>query len=122
IYTLFWKYNSHGKVIEEIDALGRIITRRYDDNDNLIYEEGPRSDCRKHFKYDAMNRLISEEEIHDDGVRLVTRHCYDHLGNRIRTYDPYDNETCFEYDAFGRMIKVIGPPKLNVRSEVVRPE
>jgi len=62
---------SLGNVIRETNALGQVINRKYDQNRNLIYEQGPRSDIHKEFTYDYANRLIKEEDVHLDGTRLA---------------------------------------------------
>ena len=40
-FLLEWNYDAMGNLIYEKDAIGRIITRKYDLNKNLVYEEGP---------------------------------------------------------------------------------
>ncbi len=109
-YQLTWKYDQYQNVIRETDPLGREIERKFDLNCNCIYEKGPRSDAHKQFVYDAMNRLICEEQYHSDGVCLKTHHRYDIMGNRISTIDGYGNETKYVYDDFNRLVKTILPP------------
>ena len=38
VYALQWDYNEHGKVVRELDPLGRESIKEYDLNDNLISE------------------------------------------------------------------------------------
>lgn len=120
-HTLSWKYDHMGNITEEIDAVGRIITRKYDLNGNCIYEQGPRTDCHKTFIYDFMNRLIREDDIHADHVCLTHTYRYDYAGNRIAMVDPYGQETNYQYDAFGREIEVIYPATVNSKGEIYRP-
>lgn len=120
-YELLWEYDAHGNMTKEVDAMGREIIREYDlKNDRLVYEKGPNPNTHKTFQYDKMGRLVKEENIHPDGI-LVTTHRYDKVGNRIATVDSYGNETRFEYDAFGRMIKTILPPVANEEGQLYYP-
>ena len=66
-YTKSWEYDKHGNNIKEVNPLGHEIIRRYDDHDNLIYEQGPSLDYWKEHTYDFANRLIKTEEIHLSG-------------------------------------------------------
>ncbi len=108
-HTLQWEYDHMGNVTKEIDALGRIIERRYDVHGNCIFEQGPRIGCHKKFAYDFMNRCIKEEEVHDDGITHAVSHRYDLASNRIASIDPYGNETKYEYDPFGRVSQITYP-------------
>ncbi|MCB1114000.1 MAG: RHS repeat-associated core domain-containing protein, partial [Chlamydiia bacterium] len=109
MFELVWEYDDHGNVIREVSALGTEMIRRYDANDNLIYEAGPLFDHERHFKYDRMDRLIEETEIHGDEV-FTTSHLYNIVGQKINTIDRYGAETRYEYDFVGR-IKAIHEPE-----------
>ena len=121
-YTLVWEYDAHGNITKEIDAIGRVIERRYDANDNCIFEQGPRQDCHKIFTYDFMNRRIREEEVHSDGVRLSLCHRYDFMSRRMATIDQNGNETHYTHDAFGRVIEISYPDVLNEGGVLYRPK
>lgn len=108
-YVLQWAYDAHGNVIQESDPLGRTIFRRYDANDNLIWEQGLRSECHKEFRYDYANRLIAEEEIYTSGLCLANSYRYDLLGRCVAAIDIYGNETQYSYDAMGRRTEVVYP-------------
>lgn len=107
-FSLHWEYDAYGNVILEADALGHQTHRRYDANSNLIFEQGPRSDCRKEYFYDYANRLIRIDEVHPER-RLSTLFHYDKLGQKTASIDCYGNETKYEYDEFNRVTKVISP-------------
>lgn len=110
LLSKFWEVDPHGNVIKETNANGETIVRRYDDNDNLIFEQSANPGRYKHFHYDFANRLVSEEEFHSDGTVLKTEYRYDYLGNVIAITDPFGNVTTQEFDEFGRMISCIQPP------------
>lgn len=120
-FSLFWAYDQHGNVIEEINALGECTKRKFDENNNLIYEKGPSNDFHKEYTYDYANRLIREEEIHVSGNRFVTTHKYNLLSQRIATVDIYGNETNYVYDDCGRLIKTIYPKVSKENGEFYNP-
>lgn len=111
-YTLHKNYDIKGNVTHEIDAIGRSTVREFDSHNNCIFEQS-RSDVYKRMTYDCMNRLTRVEEVHNDGVRFITTHRYNLLGDRIATVDPYGNETQYCYDEFSRLTQTISPTVLN---------
>ncbi|WP_195155534.1 DUF6531 domain-containing protein, partial [Candidatus Protochlamydia phocaeensis] len=119
-YSLFWEYDAHGNVIREVNALGQVITKQYDENDNLIFEQGPSLDFFTTYVYDYANRLIASKEDHGGKV-LATSHRYDYVGNRVATIDPFGQETQYVYDDLNRLVKTIHPPVLNEAGHVIQP-
>jgi RHS repeat-associated protein len=117
IYTLSWKHDRFGNVIEETNALNQTIHKEYDANNNLIYECGPNPLRSKSYQYDFSNRLIATTETLPDGTELVNSHKYDFLGNCISTIDENGNETQFEYNEFGQITKFIYPPCIDENGE-----
>jgi RHS repeat-associated protein len=120
-YTLEWKYNMHGCVIEETNALGQTTAYAYDSNDNRIFTQGPNKDVHNVYAYDYMNRLIREEEVWNDGTRLVQAYQYDYLGNRVARTDIYGNEIQYSYDDFSRLKKIVYPSVLDENGQHIRP-
>lgn len=112
-YSQEWEYDAMGNVTMEKDALGHVVIRQYDANGNMTYEKGPRQDVYRTYTYDYMNRLIKEEEIHDDGVILTNSYRYDYLGNKVASTDSYGNETQYVYDSFSRLVSTIYPTVLD---------
>ncbi len=108
-YTLLWKYDIKGNLIEEIDAKGNVTTLEYDAHNNCTMQKGPHPGFYQLFTYDFMNRLIREEEVHQDGMKKVQSYRYDTAGRRIASVDHNGNETKFEYDTHGRVTKIISP-------------
>lgn len=121
-YTLEWDYDSMGNTIMEKDAIGRIVKKKYDDNRNLIYEEGPYPGVYKEHRYDFVNRLIGTTEVHPDGVRLTCSYIYDYIGNKIAAVDHYGQETRYIYDDQNRLVKTIYPLVLDEYKCRVQPE
>lgn len=120
-YTLYWKYDDHGNVIEETDAMGVTVYKNYDSNDNLIYQKSSALSYHIDNAYDFSNRLIQQKESHEDGKRVATYHTYDYLGNCISTIDIYGNETRQVYDEFGRVIETHFPPVLDENGQMANP-
>lgn len=105
ILTRNWEYDNRGNVIRETGPLGSEVIRRFDANNNLIYEAGPLFDHEKHFTYDKMDRLIEEREIHGTEI-LLTRHAYDVMGRKTETENCYGLTTRFEHDFLGRVTAI----------------
>ncbi len=121
-YTLEWEYDLKGNVIQEKNALGHIITRTFDENNNKIDEQLHGSGYITHFTYDFSNRLVQTEEKHENGPTLVTKYSYDLLGNKIAMVDPYGHTTTYTYDEFGRQTSIKHPPCLNKEGNVFTAE
>jgi len=112
VYSLTWEYDAFGNVIRETNALGQAATRRYDENGNKIFEQGPNPNWYLEFGYDAADRLVWQARI-DQEARFVFTNQYDVMGRKIATRDCWGNETRYVYDAFGRLIRQISPPVLD---------
>jgi YD repeat-containing protein len=120
-YTLKWEYDKLGNVLKHTDALGQVITCRYDQNGNKIFEQGPRTDCHKKFDYDHANRLIKETEVWADGTQLVTSHTYNPLNQLTDTVDIYGQATHYIYDELGHLIET-QLPALSINKKYVIPK
>ena len=120
-YSLYWEHDYFGNVIMEKNALGEVTAHLFDDNGNQIEEQGPRSDYKKTFDYDFMNRLIGTKEIYH-GLTLTKHIEYDYKGNKIKDIDIFGNETLYEYDEFDQVKKVVLPLVLNEQQSPFHPE
>ncbi|MEM1282281.1 MAG: RHS repeat-associated core domain-containing protein [Chlamydiota bacterium] len=107
--TTAYCHDRFGNIIGKVDPLGYTYSWHYDDNGNKTTERGPRQDVHKEFRYDYSNRLVAEEEVHSNGLRLKRSYSYDRLGNKKQDYDIYGNVTEHEYDRFCRKIHSSGP-------------
>lgn len=116
-FSLFWEYDERGRVILEKDALGRTLQHQFDQQGNLIYEQGVRSDFACEFVYDLANRLTSKKEIHPEGI-YSTYYQYDAVGNCMAMIDPNGNQTKYRYDEVGHKIATEYPPIPNVDGQL----
>lgn len=119
-YTLTWDYDAHGNVIREQNALKHEIVRKYDENDNLIFEQGPDLNLYKRYEYDFANRLI-KQEVYADGQCETNSYGYDYLGRRIAMTDSHGQSTRYEYDDFGRLIRITHPEVPDENGKLVQP-
>lgn len=117
-YSLHWEYDQQGNLIEEIDALGRRISRGYDRNKNCIFEQGPALDSHREHLYDFANRLVLTQEVHPDGA-LCTSYHYNGLSQLVRKIDPFGQETHYQYDEFGRLISTKLPQLASPSGELI---
>lgn len=110
LYSESWKYNDYELITEEIDRAGRVTTCSYDANGNCIRKSFPHLQYQILYTYDFSNRLIKEEELHDDGRSFVKSYAYDLKGNKIKEVDPCGHETLYTYDPYDRLIAKTLPP------------
>lgn len=88
--------------------MGHVVTYTYDDNNNILSQEGPKPGMVKKFTYDKACRVIKIEESVGDQT-LITCKDYDNCGRLTLEIDPYGNRTRFEHDALGRVIRITHP-------------
>ena len=117
-----WEYDAIGNNIFYQDPLGHITTKKYDANNNLIYEQGPSSEFHREYTYDYSNRLIKSDTVCEGGSRLSERNYYDLCSNKVATEDIYNNRTEYFYDEFGRLTKTSLPLVFNEDGSSTRPE
>ena len=105
-YALTWEYDLHGNVIEETNAIGETTLRKFDEQNNLIFQQGPSLDSTIVNTYDFANRLIRQEETHSDGQQFTTTYKYNYLGQCEKITNPYGQETSQTFDEFGRVTTI----------------
>lgn len=120
-YSLHWEYDDAGRITREVDALGHVIDRWYDDNGNFIKEQGPNPHYHRQYTYDYCDRLIKSEDVHSNGLRLSKSHRYNALGEKIGSTDIYGNETTYDYDSQGRIATIHYPPVSDENGRVTYP-
>lgn len=120
-YRLHWEYDQKGNVKREVNAAGEEILRRFDSNQNIVYEYGPSKDYYTEFAYDYMNRLTKVTKVDcKTKEQFTTEHKYDLRNNRIATIDIYGNETNFEYDEYNRLVKTVLPAAPDTQGALFR--
>jgi RHS repeat-associated protein len=119
-YSLSYKYNSQGQLIEETNALGQVARYGYDVVGNKALSQDF-SGVVSQMGYDYSNRLISVSEKGQDGQIHTTYHEYDGKSNRIKTIDYLGNETRYVYDAFNNLIETYLPVQKNTEGNVFQP-
>ncbi|MBA3958489.1 MAG: RHS repeat protein [Parachlamydiaceae bacterium] len=107
LFSTYWQYDAKGRVVEEANSEGQVISNRYDVNGNCIYTKGPNPNVETHNIYDLANRLIATEEHHPNKLKLSQKFTYDELGRQLTSTDIYGNVTQHIYDEFGRCIRTI---------------
>jgi RHS repeat-associated protein len=113
-------YNSIGQVIARTDAAGRKSSFTYDSLGNQISVFIPHEDKYVTTLYDLHNQPIKITET-VAGKEFIVRNSYDSLGRKISSTDRFGNSTCYEYDAFHRLTKVIHPEVLDENNNVIAP-
>ncbi|WP_042280479.1 RHS repeat-associated core domain-containing protein [Candidatus Protochlamydia sp. R18] len=94
-----YTYSSEGKLLQQ---------NFYDADDNLRYHVS--------YHYDEEGHLKSTEDSRGEIVEAPSspfQDKFDEEGHRISSVDSYGNETAFEYDSFGRLIKTHLPTVLD---------
>src|SRR3984885_14310591 len=109
-YSLHTEYDPAGRPLRKTDALGQQTRFQYDPNGNLISQLGPNPDHQILNHYDPAYRLIKTEKKDAHGHVITEQYRYDLLSRRTATIDECGNETKFEYDELGRLVKQIYPP------------
>ncbi len=121
LYSQSWKYDEKGNVIEEIDPMGRLITRQYNTVSNLVAQEGPVPGQHTSFTYDKAGRLTSQSITDPDGNQFNSSFKFDAMGQKIESTDIFGNVTNYKYDHHGNCVKEIGPVCVDENGKRFRP-
>ncbi len=122
-FTELYTYNKHGKVIEETNAIGQVVKKEYDDNDNLTKQYRVGSGFTIVNEYDYSDRLFKQSEQYQDfhKTTYTTHNKYNYLHQREKSTDTYGNETTYEYNDFGLVTKTISPSVAGAKGIIVKP-
>ncbi len=137
------EYDESGRIIAEIDALGRrtehefddrgdetfirypdgtLETKTYDANGNVLTHTD-RAGRITRFVYDSANRLtdtlLPDGTGGSDADNPRTRNVYDAAGQLIETIDANGNSTRYEYDDAGRRTRTILPSVGTMEAAIV---
>lgn len=110
------EYDKAGHVIISTDLEGSIEEYKYDSTGNCIFKKDAQKETN--FFYDYANRLIRTEEKSKDAC-INSHYRYNYLGQKTAYIDNYGNETLYEYDGLGRLIKTIYPEVLDQNNQPV---
>lgn len=107
--TATFEYNSHNKLVREVDNLGREAFYSYDANGNRISCKKTHQEFETRYYYDTSNRLVREEEIYGDQI-FALEFLYDLKSQKIQKTDSYGNVTKYAYNSHGEVIAITHPP------------
>jgi YD repeat-containing protein len=108
-----WKYASY-----EYDGLGRVTTQNNADGTTVshdystVWQELTTNELgfKKHYYFDAFERLVKVEELDDSHeVYTTTEYSYDVLGNLVQVEDNDSNTTTITYDWLSRKAVMTDP-------------
>ncbi len=104
-YSLCYRHDAHGRLIEESNALGQSAKSGYDSLGNKIFFQDFGSSKTTYFVYDKSNRLIKTLEKDPAGKSRETLYFYDLKSRLIKTIDYLGQETSFYYDPYGNLLE-----------------
>jgi RHS repeat-associated protein len=121
-FSISSEFDEFGRNSSTTDENGNYFGHSFDSFNNKIKEviKTKKDSQEISFSYDFSNRLIRKEE-KTEGKIEISQYVYDILGNQIVVIDDCGNETKYEYDAFGRLIKTIFPKILDGEDQSFHP-
>ncbi len=102
-YSLYFKYDDKGRLIEETDAIGRIEQFRYDDCGNRIFHKHSSGRTIATFRFDHSNRRIASMQKGDDDVILNEEYTYDRKHRLTSEKKAFGYYATLHYDSFGHL-------------------
>ena len=112
-YSLSYKYDSQGRLIEETDPLGRSQQFTYDACGNKISHKPYSGRTHTDFTFDYSNHLTASHQLGDDGIALRESFAYNRKHQLIREEKPLGYFVDYRYDPAGNLIKKELPPLLD---------
>lgn len=106
-YVTRYTYDANGNVRTITDAAGGVTTHTYDNSDNLISTKDPRGAITS-YEYDALNRKIVERYT-VNGVGRVRKFEYDAMGRLAKVINEKGHATTTRFDARGLTLQEINP-------------
>ncbi|OUL29670.1 hypothetical protein BV378_05730, partial [Nostoc sp. RF31YmG] len=130
-HTTTYEYDARGNIVTEIDAVGKITKRKYDDN-NYILEETIISDrsgsagFTTKYTFDSLGNQLTKEDplgnitrytygpysqllTETDPLGRTTTNTYSRSGNLLSTIDTTGKTTTYSYDIKGQLQSIISP-------------
>ncbi len=121
-YSLKTSYDTKGRPVSQINALGQEETYAYDACGNCIHHKDASGRLSTKTSYDCSNRSISESVLGDDGLSFESRYFYNTKHKLVSAIDPRGHETSFCYDALGRRSETNLPKIPTEKGELVQPQ
>ncbi len=100
-YSLQYKYDEKGRLIEETDPIGRVEQFSYDSCGNRISHKKSSGRTSSTFTYDHSNLLTSSHQLGDDGVFLHEEYRYDRKNRLIFEEKPLGHQATYTYNSSG---------------------
>jgi RHS repeat-associated protein len=119
VHEITYDYDIKGNLIQTFDSLGSEQTIAYDLHGNMIKQTDNDTEIRQTF--DFANRLIKKETWKNGQVKQLFSYRYDFVGHPTVCTDHHGNETCYDYDPMGRLVKTTLPAILNGNDQPIYP-
>ena len=87
-YSLFYKYDAKGRILEETNAIGQKSSSSYDEVGNKLYFNDFGGHQERFFHYDLGNRLVKKIEKGFDGIEQEFVYSYDPKHNLCQLRTP----------------------------------
>ena len=105
-YSLYFNYDTQGRLTEETNAQGQKAIYQYDNAGNRIYAKDFSGRSETYYTYDRCNQLTKKTEIGFDGITQEFSYAYDEKHHPVLRIDPNGNTTQYQYDLFGNRTKI----------------
>lgn len=108
------------------DELGRLVKEIYpdDSSNNIAYDDLNNSatltlenNHKIMYKYDDLGRFIERQELINEVMVPVEKADYNNMNQLLWTEDALGNRTQYQYDGFGRVVKLINPDTTYIQTK-----
>ncbi len=106
-YVTSYIYDANGNLLKTTDAAGGVTENTYDNSDNLVSTKDPRGNVTR-YEYDALNRKTAERYT-VGGVARVRRFEYDAMGRLAKVINEKNHASQTRFDARGLTLQEINP-------------
>lgn len=121
-YTLFYRYDEKGRLLEETDPIGQTTRSFYDSVGNLTRQCEGNGVRELHFFYNLSNALTKIEKIGVDGLTDSTLYDYDKLLHLKRKTDNRGNATHYTYNLCGSCTETTLPSQVTLQGSIFIPK
>ncbi len=120
-YDLTYAYDGKGRLISQTDPLGRTRTIQHDENDNPLIDDDPNEAFAVHCRFDFSNRPTERIKVANTGEQKRVQSHYNFLNQMKEQSDEQGNWTHYEYNPFGHVTKIKGPPVFDENGSESKP-